>query len=54
MDSLIYRLIRFEIFFDDFMSNIDLKTLLLFGEDKLKENTLKTIFKKYKIIFDKK
>ena len=54
MDSLIYRLIRFEIFFDDFMNNIDLKTLLLFGEDKLKENTLKTIFKKYKIIFDKK
>ena len=54
MDSLIYRLIRFEIFFDDFMSNIDLKTLLLFGEDKLKENTLKTIFKKYKNNFDKK
>ena len=54
MDSLIYRLRRFEIFFDDFMSNIDLKTLLLFGEDKLKENTLKTIFKKYKIIFAKK
>ena len=54
MDSLIYRLIRFEIFFDDFMNNIDLKTLLLFGEDKLKEKTLKDIFKKYKIIFAKK
>ena len=54
MDSLIYRLGKFEIFFDDFMSNIDLKTLLLFGEDKLKESTLKNIFKKYKIIFNKK
>lgn len=49
MDNIIHKLKQFEIFFYDFMNNIDLKTLLLFGDDDLKEKTLHQLFIKYNI-----
>lgn len=50
MDMIILKLSNFELFFNDFMNNVDLKTLLLFGDEKLKQFTLENIFKQYNIM----
>lgn len=46
-DGIIKILENFQCFFNDFMENIDLKTLLLFGEKELIEETLNILKKKY-------